>query len=284
MKIIGTVAPAKINLGLQVLRRRNDGFHDINTVFYKLPFGDRVVVSPTATPDIVVDMYPVADIPTHENLVYKAAALLRQAAGVQQGAHIVVEKRIPTGAGLGGGSSDAATTLLALQQLWQLAPNNTLLHTLATTLGSDVPFFLADSTAAIATGRGELLTPIESTLPYWITVVHPSIHISTPVAYQKLGRPTVQQTPTTDFAALLRTPTPSALRSGLYNDFETVVFAEYPAIRTISQTMLHTGAISALLSGSGSSVFGIFATERQARDAAAAFGQHTVFVCPPVIQ
>lgn len=284
MKIIGTVAPAKINLGLQVTRRRSDAFHDINTGFYKLPFGDRIVVSPTATPDIVVDMYPFTDIPTQENLIYKAASLLRQTTGARQGAHIVVEKRIPTGAGLGGGSSDAATTLLALRQLWQLAIDDTTLHTLATTLGSDVPFFLTNTTAAAASGRGELLTPLDSLLPYWITVVYPGIHISTPLAYQKLRRTTEQQTPTTDFAALLRNPTPDVLRHGLYNDFETVIFEDYPAIRTISQTMLLAGAISALLSGSGSSVFGIFATEQKAQEAAAQFKQYTVFICPPTPQ
>lgn len=281
MKIIGTVAPAKINLGLQVMCRRDDGFHDINTVFYRLPFGDRIVVSPTTAPDIVVDMYPITDIPAQDNLIYKAASLLRQATNTQQGVHIIAEKRIPTGAGLGGGSSDAATTLLALRHLWQLDIGDAQLRDIGAALGSDVPFFLLHTTAAIASGRGELLTPLDIALPYWMVVVHPGIHISTPLAYQKLNRTTEQHSAPTDFAALLRTATPEALGTGLYNDFEAVVFDDYPAVRAIRDTMLQSGAFVALLSGSGSSVFGIFASERKARAAMALFGQYTVFLCPP---
>lgn len=281
MKILGTVAPAKINLGLQVLRRREDGFHDINTVFYRLPFGDRLLVGVDGSPTISVQLLSAHHIPLQENLVYKAARLLQTVAGIQQGAHIVLEKFIPSGAGLGGGSSDAASTLIALRELWQLDINDIELHRLGTQLGSDVPFFLQSATAATATGRGEILEPVSLALPYYIVVVHPGIHVSTPWAYRQLNRTTEQ--PSVDFVALLSQQDSKQLRNCMVNDFEAVVFAEYPAVAAIRNTLYDEGAVLALLSGSGSAVFGLFETERAARQAESHYKSGTVFVCPPAV-
>lgn len=279
MKIIGTVAPAKINLGLQVLRRREDGFHDLNTVFYRLPVGDRLLVGIDGSTTISVQLRSTQDIPLEENLVYKAARLLQTTAGVAQGAHIVLEKVIPSGAGLGGGSSDAASTLLALRELWQVDIDDAELHRLGAQLGSDVPFFLQTATAAVATGRGEILEPANVALPYYIVVVHPGIHVSTPWAYRQVSRTTEQ--PAVDFVSLLAQPDPKQLRQFLVNDFEAVVFAEYPAVAVVRDTLYDEGAVLALLSGSGSAVFGLFETDRAARRAAELFATETVFVCPP---
>lgn len=279
MKIIGTVAPAKINLGLQVLRRREDGFHDLNTVFYRLPIGDRLLVGINGSTTISVQLRSTQHIPLEENLVYKAARLLQTTAGVTQGAHIVLEKVIPSGAGLGGGSSDAASTLLALRELWQADIDDAALHRLGAQLGSDVPFFLQTATAAVATGRGEILEPASIALPYHIVVVHPGIHVSTPWAYRQLNRTTEQ--PAADFISLLAQPDPKQLQHFLVNDFEAVVFAEYPVVAAIRNTLYDEGAVLALLSGSGSAVFGLFETGRAAQRAAEFFATETVFVCSP---
>ncbi len=204
---------------------------------------------------------------------------MQQQAGIQQGARIVVEKRIPSGAGLGGGSSDAAATLLALRELWDADISDAELHAMGAQLGSDVPFFLAGSTAAIAGGRGELLTPLDIALPYWIVVVNPGIHVSTPWAYHALNRQ--EETESIDFAAVLRSPEPEQLRSTLVNDFERVVFAAHGLLADIKAALYNAGAVFALMSGSGSSLFGMFATQEQARAAAEQFSEYTVCISAP---
>lgn len=283
MKILGTVAPAKINIGLRVGGRRADGFHDIDTVFYRVALSDRLLFAATDSPTIDIDLRAAPAIPLHDNLVYRAATLLRETTGATAGASIVLEKRIPSGAGLGGGSSDAATTLLALNALWELSLDDAQLHSLAARLGSDVPFFLLNAPAARARGRGEQLEPLDLVLPYWVVLVNPGLHISTPWAYARLNR-SAGPVPTPDVVPALRSQDPEQLRSLLVNDFEPAVFAAYPELAGIKQRLYELGAVFALMSGSGSTLFGLFPTEQCARTAADHLSPLRTEVCPPASQ
>ncbi len=279
MNIYGTVAPAKINLGLQVVRRRADGFHDINTVFYRVAPVDRLLFTVQDQPDIDITLVDSPLIPLGDNLVYRAAALVQQYTGTDRGARIVLEKRIPSGAGLGGGSSDAATTLLALRDMWDAQIGDEALLRMGAQLGSDVPFFLLDTPAALAGGRGERLEPLDIALPYWTLIVNPGIHVSTPWAYSALNRQ--EEIEAVDFAAVLHNPEPEQLRRMLVNDFEPVVFAEHALLAEIKSALYQAGAVVALMSGSGSSLFGMFTTQEQARAAAEKFPAFAVFISAP---
>lgn len=279
MNIYGTVAPAKINLGLQVVRRRADGFHDINTVFYRVAPLDRLLFQVQEQPDIEIELIDSPSIPLRDNLVYRAAELLQQRTGITKGARIVLHKRIPSGAGLGGGSSDAAATLLALRDLWLADTSTTELLQLGAMLGSDVPFFLLNTPAAHAEGRGELLTPVDISLPYWTLIVHPGIHVSTPWAYRAINKQ--EESEPRDFVSALRTAEPEQLRQAVVNDFERVVFAEHPVLSEIKAALYRAGAVFALMSGSGSSLFGMFTNESEVLAAATQFQTFSVFISAP---
>jgi len=258
-----TRAYGKINLGLRVLRKRSDGYHDIETVFHQVDIADeltfrlheRDVIFSTTHPDLAND---------RTNLCLRAARLLRDLTGIQDGVEITLAKNIPLGAGLGGGSADAAVTLKSLRALWNLDISDAELHTLAVSLGSDVPFFL-DGGSAYATSRGEQLEPLRLGLPYWIIVVTPPIHVSTATAYKNLRR-TAEQASPVDFKSVLmkHLHEPQLLAARLVNDFEPVVFELHPEIRDLKETMLRLGAEAALLTGSGSSVFALTKSETTA--------------------
>jgi 4-diphosphocytidyl-2-C-methyl-D-erythritol kinase len=255
-------APAKINLGLEVLARRADGYHDINTIFHRIGLADTVALASREHAISLSCNSP--DIPTDErNLCVRAALALRTHARSDHGAHIDLFKRIPDGAGLGGGSSDAAAVLRALVQLWQLDIDERELAAIAATIGSDVPYFLRDGSAH-ATGRGELLTYFPLDLPYDIVVAHPGVRVPTAWAYGALRHEGVK-TPT-DLPAVWREHLhePSMLRAMVRNDFEAAVCTEYPAIARLRNALAEAGADLVLMSGSGSAVFGLFASSHAA--------------------
>ncbi len=261
--ILKRQAPAKLNLGLHVLRKRPDGFHDLETVFLAFPWADTLTARPAASLSLTCSDSSLTTDET--NLVMKAARALAQACGASQGAALHLEKRLPRGAGLGGGSSDAAATLRLLADLWKLDASEATLHRLALGLGSDVPFFLG-AAAAYATGRGEILTPLPGyRLPYDLVVVVPPVHVSTAQAFARI-RPHDTRRP--DLRTLVASNDLARWRAELVNDFEASVFEAYPAIRAAKTVLLDAGAGYAAMSGSGSAVFGIF--EEQARAAAAA--------------
>ena len=173
-------ASAKLNLGLHIVRRRPDGFHDLETVFIRIGWADHLTVRPAEALSLTCSD---PALPTDgRNLCLKAAHRLAAYTGITQGAHLHLDKQIPYGAGLGGGSSDAATTLRLLAACWECAVDDTTLHALAAELGSDVPFFLGAS-AAYATGRGEVLAPMDYTCPFTFVVAMPPVSVSTPEAY-----------------------------------------------------------------------------------------------------
>jgi 4-diphosphocytidyl-2-C-methyl-D-erythritol kinase len=272
-------ACAKINLGLLVLGKRPDQYHDIETVFVEIAWHD--VVELISGGGISMECTSPALPTDSSNLCIKAASLLRQWTSHDLGVHIRLVKNIPIGSGLGGGSSDAAAVLVGLNTLWDLQLDVAELTRLAATLGSDVPFFIQGG-AAIATGRGEVLRHRDVTLPYWTLVVVPPLHISTVWAYGG-----VTPAPAGPDRTLHRVfeSLPNLTREAfplLINDFEPGVFAAYPAIRHVKQELLRTGAVHSLMSGSGSSVVGLFDTEPAAQQAARSFPvDHHTFLTPP---
>lgn len=258
-------AYAKINLDLRVLGRRADGYHEIRTIFQTITLHDTLSFShargalrlTTSDPAVPAD---------RTNIVWRAAALVWQASGRKgepHGLSIRIVKRIPTQAGLGGGSSDAAAALITLNRIWNAKLSASDLAALAATLGSDVPFFLLGGTA-LGLGRGELIYPLPDLPPRPIVVAAPGRGVSTADAYRWLagsdrvtGRPQRLPVPWP----------PHELAVG--NDFEPVVFSRVPAAARLRRLFGRAGAEPALLSGSGSAVVGVFASERDARRAAA---------------
>ena len=261
-------APAKLNLGLHVLRRRPDGFHDLDTVFLPLGWSDRLTAAPA---DALSLTTTDPALPTDGgNLVVRAARALAAWGGVEAGARLHLDKRVPYGAGLGGGSSDAAAALRLLARLWSLDVPADALAALALGLGSDVPFFL-DGRPARATGQGELLTPLLGAdgapyrCPFWLVVAVPDVHVSTAEAY-RLVTPRDGDRPA--LAAAVRSNDLGRWRAELVNDFQAPVEASHPEIAAVRHALEAGGADYTSLSGSGSAVFGAFKGEAVARAAA----------------
>ena len=262
------LAPAKINLGLHVLRRRADGYHDLDTVFVAVGWHDTLTVAPS--PSLAFSSSDPA-LPTDaSNLVVKAALALAKHVGIKPYAALHLGKQIPYGAGLGGGSSDAATTLRALTRLWSVDVSDEALHAMAARLGSDVPFFL-DPRPMHATGRGEALAPLvvpggsAYTLPYPLVVAVPDVHVSTADAY-RLVRPNDMNR--ADVAATVASSDLGRWRRDLVNDFEAPVVAAFPALAAVRTALTDAGAAYVSMSGSGSAFFGVFEDEPRAAAAA----------------
>ncbi len=239
-------APAKFNLGLKILGKRSDGFHELDTVFARINFYDELEFTLRQDGKITVEVVG-EEIPLRENLVYKTAKLLKKFSSKSAGISIKLTKKIPSGAGLGGGSSDAAATLKALNKLWDLKLKPTELAELALTLGSDVPFFLRSGVQR-GQGRGEVLTKykLPKDFPQHVVLIVPKIRVSTAWAYQNLELSTKI----------------SKFRIE-ENDFEKVVFKKYPELEKIKQALRRVEAEYASLSGSGSAMFGLFQAKPQ---------------------
>jgi len=260
-----TLAYAKINLGLHIHSKRDDGYHEIETVFHRIDLFDLLKFEPadrisiaSSSPEIPVD---------ESNLCWKAAAMINALAGTKHGVRITLTKSIPAGAGLGGGSADAAATLRILPRLWNIRLSDQKLAECAISLGSDVPFFLGTGSAH-GTGRGEQLTFFSMGLPYAIVVCFPGVQVSTAWAYHQIRSFQSREhgVLANRIRAALRNP--GDLRLALENDFEAPVFAQYPGIAAVKDSLLHAGALCASLSGSGSSVYGLFPDDLVARRAA----------------
>jgi 4-diphosphocytidyl-2-C-methyl-D-erythritol kinase len=271
-------APAKINLGLEILRRRADGFHDINTVFAAVDLRDDLHLRSRSDGRITCAVVGNERLEADgRNLCVRAAMALRDAVGDQQlGLDIELKKNIPIGAGLGGGSSDAASVLCGAAALWNLSVDDGTMQSLALVLGSDVPFFLHGG-LAVATSRGERLTPLDLHLPFSLLLVNPGIHVSTPWAYQAVNR--IGERAASDLSGILLTgiADPAVMRSQLVNDFEPAVFAAHPRLREIQEALYEAGALYAAMSGSGSTMLGLFASDDAAGNADRHFaGEWTV--------
>jgi 4-diphosphocytidyl-2-C-methyl-D-erythritol kinase len=258
MTSISFKTPAKVNLGLNILGKREDGFHELETLFQMVNWCDEIKIEPLTDGLELICNQP--DIPNDErNLVIKAARLLQTRYPDQcKGARIHLNKNIPHGAGLGGGSGNAAGVLLGLNFLWGLNLKRQDLILLASELGSDVPFFLL-SPCAIGRSRGEILESVKSSIKFYILMVYPGFALSTAWVYQNLKlKLTKQENNISILKNLLLQSKFAQIGETWANDLELVVFQEYPEILEIKNELLALGAKGALLSGSGSTVFGMF--------------------------
>jgi 4-diphosphocytidyl-2-C-methyl-D-erythritol kinase len=257
--VIALPSFAKINLRLRVLGRRADGYHEIRTVFQTITLNDRL--SCRALDDSRLELECDAPgVPTDDsNLVLRAARLLRERFNVARGASIKLEKSIPAGGGLGGGSSNAAVALAALARLWEIETTRAELSDLGSSLGADVPFFFTGGTA-LGTGRGAEIAPLDDAPAASLLVVSPRVKVSTSEAYKSLNAPalTKEIAPANLLVSRAEEDFSDSLPAALANDFEPVVYRLHPEVGRARDALVAAGAKGALLSGSGSSVFGVF--------------------------
>jgi 4-diphosphocytidyl-2-C-methyl-D-erythritol kinase len=257
---------AKINLALSILGRRTDGYHDIQTVFQTISLSDELEFQPASR--LELNCENLEEVLPENNLVWKAAALFMDVLGLKRGISITLRKRIPAGAGLGGGSGNAAATLLGLRRFWNIDIPDPMLYSLAAGLGSDVPFFLSGGTA-LGIGRGEKISPLPDFPAQHLVVIFPGIHVSTAEAYRSLNlglTSSFEDHRIQRFCGQVREG-----KSGLteiFNDFEAAILSAYPPIMEAKNFLKAQGSIATLLSGSGSSVFGFFSDEESAFAAA----------------
>jgi len=262
-------ARAKLNLRLNVLAREASGYHQLETLFCALDFADDVEVA-IGGRGIRLDIEGADDLPAGpDNLVHRAAVAFFEASDKPAAATIRLRKRIPSGAGLGGGSSDAASTLRALNLLTGSPLHDEQLVQIGARLGSDVPFFLCGSSFALAWGRGDRLLPLQPLPPLSIVLVVPEFRVVTADAFRDLAASRAESN--APAAAVLhahRLAGWEAIAEDAVNDFEPVVFEEHPQLAHIKRALHDYGASIALMSGSGSTMFGAFTTERVASRAA----------------
>lgn len=256
------LAPAKINLYLEVINKRQDGYHNIESVMHTVSLCDELEVSESNKIEFVCDKQVCSP---EKNLVYKTAIKLKDKYSVNKGAKIVLNKKIPTGAGLGGGSSDAAATILALNKIWNLKLSKQELESFASTIGADVPFFLTGGTAKVE-GIGDIVTKIDVKNKYHFVLVKPNFGVSTVEAYSKVKIPLTKIKKINKIIETLKLSVlnKDLLKELFFNSFESTVFADYPEIQKIKNVLNDLGATS-LMSGSGATVFGFVSGRDEAK-------------------
>ncbi|MGH9679156.1 MAG: 4-(cytidine 5'-diphospho)-2-C-methyl-D-erythritol kinase [Candidatus Acidiferrales bacterium] len=284
MKSVRLPAYAKVNLRLEILGRRTDGYHELRTIFQTITLHDTLTLEARREPGIelrITGNPQLAGEPGPDNLVYRAIRELSRAVGFRGGLRATLEKHIPVGRGMGGGSSDAAAALIGMLRLTGKRIDSACLAKIASELGADVQFFLHGG-RALGIGRGDEIYPLPETAKRSVLVVSPrEIAVPTVDAYRWLGEPggrlTKRPAPSKlwRFCALCWSPQGGALT----NDFEAAVFPRYSRLAAIKRELLRQGAADASLAGSGSAVFGVFQHPATARRAARAFPNDQVFVC-----
>jgi 4-diphosphocytidyl-2-C-methyl-D-erythritol kinase len=256
-------APAKVNLFLRVLRKRSDGYHDIFSLMQKITVLDELIFSHSPGGDIVLHC-PGTDLPTNaDNLVVRAAKSIFDYCDYQSGIEITLIKKIPMTAGLGGGSSDAATTLIALNEICSLKLKKSELLHIGAKIGADVPFFIFGNTA-LASGIGNKLKHLRGLPPLNFILIKPSFEISTKMVYQSLN---LRLTRGKNSYSIPRILDMGDIIQGLQNDLESVSIERHPELTELKKMLLNHGALGALMSGSGPTVFGLFRNEKEARKA-----------------
>ena len=260
MTAIQLKAPCKVNYRLDVLRRRSDGYHDLRMIMQRVDLCDTITLSLSDIPGVRVTCGSAGVPDGPGNIAWRAADALLHRSDRWPGIDISIDKKIPVAAGLGGGSSDAATVLMGVNDLLGLGLSERDLMAIGVTLGADVPFFIFKKTA-LAEGIGELLTPLDAVPPAWLVLVNPRVSVSTAWVYQNL------ELTNRDAISILphSFSTVRDLCGVLANDLETVTIGRYPIIREIKERLLREGAAGALMSGSGPTVFGVFEAEGAAK-------------------
>jgi 4-diphosphocytidyl-2-C-methyl-D-erythritol kinase len=257
-------SPAKVNLRLEVLSKRSDGYHNIRSVMVPIDLSDRIhiVLTEDGAKDVTCTQVGVPH--DERNLAYRAACLILDQIGEGRGFRINIKKKIPVGAGLGGGSSNAASTLLGLNRLLGSPLTSGDLMEIATHIGADVPFFILGR-PALATGMGERLEALRGLPRFWFILVFPGISVSTRWAYDRLKLWLTRPRDHTNIPAFSWDV--GTLGRFLHNDLERVVFESYPILQWIKQRLLGVGAAASLMSGSGSTVYGVFLARAKAQEA-----------------
>jgi 4-diphosphocytidyl-2-C-methyl-D-erythritol kinase len=282
MQEVQIPAFAKINLRLEILGKRPDGYHELRTIFQTITLHDDLKLKRTRSRGISLRVEGNAALsgePAEKNLAYRAVERLQGELKDDGGVEIELKKKIPAGRGLGGGSSDAAAVMIGYMRLTGKKLATEKLMEIGASLGADVPFFLHGG-RALGIGRGDEIYPLPDIKPQCILIVSPShIHVPTTDAYGWLDAPELTKTAENPklwrFCALSW----SVQGSGLLNDFEEAVYQHYPRLESIKRDLLQKGATEALLAGSGSAVIGVFPNPAKARRAAVGFPQAETFVC-----
>lgn len=251
-------APAKINIGLDVLRKREDGYHEVKMIMQSIRLFDRLTFTETKKEDITLSTN-LRFLPVNEdNLVIKAAKLLRDEFNITDGLHINLEKRIPVAAGMAGGSTDAASCMLALNKLYGLGLSLEQLQERAVSLGADIPYCLMKGTA-LSEGIGEKLTRLPNTPDCFILIAKPNIYVSTGSVYQNLVLNENTEHPDIDYMIkAIEQNNLTTLAKSIGNILESVTIPAHPEVAQIKECMINNGAMASLMSGSGPTVFGIF--------------------------
>ncbi len=282
MREVKIPAFAKINLRLEILGKRPDGYHELRTIFQTVSMHDELKLRRSKKTGIFLRVEGNAALsgePVEKNLVYRAVAAVRAAVKDESGVELELHKKIPAGRGLGGGSSDAAAAMLGyLRLVGRKVPAERLME-IGSALGADVPFFLQGG-RALGIGRGDEIYPLPDIETKSVLVVSPAnIHVPTPDAYLWLNAPELTKTPNNSKLWKFCASSLSVQVTGLLNDFEGAVFQHYPRLAEIKRDLLQKGATEALLAGSGSAVIGVFPSPAKARRAAVGFPQDETFVC-----
>ncbi|MGN8921398.1 4-(cytidine 5'-diphospho)-2-C-methyl-D-erythritol kinase [Lachnospiraceae bacterium HCP28S3_F9] len=261
-------ALGKINLGLDVLGRRDNGYHDVRMVMQTVYLYDQIKIERTKEPGIQLSTN-LFYLPVNENnLAYQAANLLMEEFQISEGVKITLDKHIPVAAGMAGGSSNAATVLFGINQMFSLGLSQKELMERGVTLGADVPYCIMRGTV-LAEGIGEILTPLPDMPKCYILIAKPPISVSTKMVYEKLDAHEIQEHPDIDgILHGLENQDLQQIASCMGNVLEKVTIEEYPVIEEIKSVMKDNGALNAMMSGSGPTVFGIYDDKQQAKNAA----------------
>jgi len=270
-KPFSTKTCCKINLGLNIVERRPDGYHNLQTIFYPVPLYDEITISEGGDDDMLTLCGNPLEGDAQENLVLRAVRLLRQEGFPLPPLCIDLRKVIPSGAGLGGGSSDAACMVKALTQLYDLPLGEEQMEWLVSKLGADCPFFIK-SRPVYAEGIGDVFTPISLSISGWyLVLVKPEVHVSTREAYAGV-RP---HQPVFSLLETAKLPV-GQWADRMVNDFEESIFASHPLLAEIKEELYHQGAAYAAMSGSGSTIYGLF---RSRPNCEHLFAEHFTFAC-----
>lgn len=258
MNTIMLKAYAKINLGLDVLGKREDGYHEVRMIMQTIRLYDKLVMKKISNDEVIIKTN-LAYLPTNENnLVYKVVQLLREEFHIKQGVYVELEKHIPVAAGLAGGSSDAATALVGMNRLFHLKLSKNDLMKRAVRLGADIPYCILGGTA-LSEGIGEVLTPLPNMVPAYILIAKPPISVSTKYVYEHFDMTKEVDHPDIDgMIEAINNQELVGITDRLSNVLENVTINQYPVIKEIKDLMLSYGAMNALMSGSGPTVFGVF--------------------------
>lgn len=272
MEQIKKKARAKLNLGLDVIRKRPDGYHEVKMIMQTIELSDELTFTKIPEPGIFIELEKEDSnpsfIPTDEgNLIYKVAKMLMDQFQIKQGIHILLKKTIPVAAGMAGGSTDAAATFVAMNELFELGLNLTQLEEMAVKIGADVPYCISGGTA-LSQGIGEVLTPLQNPPFCHLVIAKPDIDVSTKYVYENLHVDQIREHPDIDaMIQALEKKDLDQLAKLMGNILENVTQTQYPVISQLKECMMKQGAMTALMSGSGPTVFGIFDKKEKAEAA-----------------